>query len=137
MRHISSGDSSLPPIIVSEADQDRLFDLAYAIRRSAPDVANVLLQELDRAEIRDAGHVSGSVIAMGSTIRFRDEEGQERTLMLVYPGDADIAMGRISVATPVGAALIGLTVGQSFRWVGRDGHDHVLTVLGVAAGAPG
>ncbi|RJF93562.1 nucleoside diphosphate kinase regulator [Sphingomonas cavernae] len=135
MRHIASNDSALPAIIITEADQDRLYDLAYAIRRSAPEVAEVLLQEMGRAEIRAVEEISGSVIAMGSIVRFRDEDGQERTVTLVYPGEADIAAGRISVATPVGAALIGLTVGQSFRWAGRDGHDHMLTVLGVAAGA--
>lgn len=135
MRHTPSSDTPLPPIIVSEADQDRLFALAYAIEKTAPDVAAVLLAELGRAEVRDTGHVPASIIAMGSTVRFRDEEGQERTVTLVYPGEADIAAGRISVATPVGAALIGLSVGQSFRWTGRDRQDHLLTVLGVAARA--
>lgn len=135
MRHIASGDAPLPTIVVSEADQDRLYDLAYAIQRTAPEVAKVLLQEMGRAEIREPDAISHSVIAMGSLVRFRDEDGQERTITLVYPGEADIEAGRISVATPVGAALIGLSVGQSFRWTGRDGQDHVLTVLGVAAGA--
>ncbi|MCJ8157994.1 nucleoside diphosphate kinase regulator [Sphingomonas sp. LaA6.9] len=135
MRHIASGDAPLPTIVVSEADQDRLYDLAYAIQRTAPEVAKVLLQEMGRAEIRETDAISHSVIAMGSLVRFRDEDGQERTITLVYPGEADIEAGRISVATPVGAALIGLSVGQSFRWTGRDGQDHVLTVLGVAAGA--
>lgn len=135
MRHIASGDAPLPVIVVSEADQDRLYDLAYAIQRTAPEVAQVLLQEMGRAEIREPEAISNSVIAMGSMVRFRDEDGQERTITLVYPGEADIEAGRISVATPVGAALIGLSVGQSFRWTGRDGQDHVLTVLGVAAGA--
>jgi regulator of nucleoside diphosphate kinase len=50
---------------------------------------------------------------------------------LVYPVDADIATGRISIMTPVGTALIGLRVGQSISWRSRDNRKHMLTVLAV------
>jgi regulator of nucleoside diphosphate kinase len=50
---------------------------------------------------------------------------------LVYPAEADIAEGRISVLTPVGTALIGLRAGQSITWRTRDGRKQVLTVLRV------
>ena len=50
---------------------------------------------------------------------------------LVYPGRADISEGRISIMTPIGAALIGLAEGQSIAWTARDGKAHRLTVLKV------
>ena len=34
--------------------------------------------------------------------------------------------------TPVGAALIGLAVGQSISWTARDGRKHRLTVVKVS-----
>jgi regulator of nucleoside diphosphate kinase len=69
---------------------------------------------------------------MGSRVRFRDDvTGQERTLTLAYPEDADISSGRISVLTPVGAALIGLSVGQSIEWETASGGLRSLTVLEV------
>ncbi|MGE0241516.1 MAG: GreA/GreB family elongation factor, partial [Parvibaculaceae bacterium] len=49
-----------------------------------------------------------------------------------FPGEADIAEGRLSILTPVGTALIGLSVGQSILWTGRDGQQHKLTVLDVS-----
>jgi regulator of nucleoside diphosphate kinase len=49
----------------------------------------------------------------------------------VYPGEADIAQNRVSILTPIGAALIGLSVGQSIAWSARDGRQQVLTVLSV------
>jgi regulator of nucleoside diphosphate kinase len=50
---------------------------------------------------------------------------------LVYPHEADLDAGRISVLTPVGAALIGLSVGQSIEWQSPTGGWRSLTVLRV------
>ncbi|WOK38106.1 nucleoside diphosphate kinase regulator [Sphingomonas sp. C3-2] len=131
MRKPAGDTESLPVIIISEDDQDRLFDLAYAYEKRAPQVSETLLAELNRAEVRSEDDMPATVVGMGSTVHFKAEDGQDRTVTLVYPGQADIEAGKISVATPVGAALIGLTVGQSFRWAGRDGQGHLLTVVAV------
>lgn len=53
----------------------------------------------------------------------------------MFPGEADIAEGKISILTPIGAALIGLKAGQSIDWTARDGRLHRLTVETVAAPA--
>ena len=67
---------------------------------------------------------------MGSEVEFRDETtGTVRKVTLVYPGEADIALGKISVLTPIGTALIGLGVGQSIMWETRTGDLKRLTVL--------
>ena len=42
-------------------------------------------------------------------------------MTLVYPPEADIDAGRISVPTPIGTALLGLAEGQSIDWTARDG----------------
>jgi regulator of nucleoside diphosphate kinase len=63
-------------------------------------------------------------------VRFRTGR-DERTVLLVYPADADIATARVSVLTPIGAALIGLRVGQSISFRTRDGRPQMLTVLRV------
>lgn len=131
MRNGAGDAESLPAIIISEEDQDRLFDLAYAYEKRAPKVAEVLLAELTRAEVRAEADVPDGVVGMGSTVHFKAEDGQDRKVTLVYPGQADIEAGKVSVTTPVGAALIGLRVGQSFQWAGRDGQDHLLTVMEV------
>lgn len=120
-----------PAIIVSDVDQERLSGLAQAAMDRAPDVANVLMAEMDRATVLDASAVPATVVRMGSTVRFRSDDGKERRVKLVFPVDADIAAGRISVLTPVGAALIGLSEGQSIVFTSRDGREHGLTVLAV------
>ena len=57
--------------------------------------------------------------------------GADRTVELVYPRDADISAGRMSILTPVGAGVIGLRTGQSILWPDRDGRERKLTIVKV------
>jgi regulator of nucleoside diphosphate kinase len=67
---------------------------------------------------------------------FVADDGRERSVVLVYPGQADIGVGRISILTPIGTALIGLSEGQSITWTTRDGRRRRLTVQCVEADMP-
>jgi regulator of nucleoside diphosphate kinase len=118
-------------LIVSNADYERLTDLANASMERLPEVARELLDELEGAEIVDDKSVPKDVVRMGSTVTFKSDDGHTRTLKLVYPADESLDEHRISVMTPVGAALIGLGVGQSISWTARDGKHHQLTVVKV------
>jgi regulator of nucleoside diphosphate kinase len=122
---------SVSQIIVSNADYERLIDLANASLQRLPAVAEELLDEMDRAKVVDAKDVPADVVRMGSTVTFNSDDGHQRTLKLVYPADESLDDHRISVMTPVGAALIGLGAGQSISWTARDGKDHRLTVTKV------
>jgi regulator of nucleoside diphosphate kinase len=69
---------------------------------------------------------------MGSRVRYCDgKTGDVRDVVLVYPHEADITLRRISVLTPVGAALIGLSVGQVIEFQTPSARRS-LTVLGVS-----
>src|SRR5262245_41768650 len=100
-----------PQIIVSDADQGRLTTLAMEALDRHPVVATELLAEMERALIKPVGSVPAHVVQMGSTVVFRSDDGQLRRVVLVFPGQADIGEGRISILTPIGTALIGLSVG--------------------------
>src|SRR5690606_3223251 len=122
---------SLPAIVLSEADHDMLNRLAMASLDRTPEVSDTLLSELDRAKVVADSEVPQDIARMGSSIRYRTDSGQEQTVTLVYPADADIALGRVSVMTPIGTALIGLRAGQAISWRDRSDKRHVLTVVEV------
>jgi regulator of nucleoside diphosphate kinase len=122
---------SVPQIVVGNADYQRLTDLATASLDRLPEVANELLTEMDRAKVVKDGSVPADVVRMGSTVTFKSDDGHTRTLKLVYPADESLDDHRISVMTPVGAALIGLGEGKSISWTARDGKHHRLTVTKV------
>ncbi|ETR76558.1 nucleoside diphosphate kinase regulator [Afipia sp. P52-10] len=121
-----------PKIVVSDSDHTRLVSLATAAQERLPEVAEELLTEMERADVVAADAVPANVVRMGSTVTFRADGNQERHVTLVFPADADIDKGRVSIMTPIGTALIGLSPGQSITWTARDGRAHELTVLDVA-----
>ena len=120
----------LPEIIVGDSDHARLTNLATAALEAVPDTAEELLSELDRAKIVADESVPQDVVRMGSVVEFRSDNDVKR-VTLVFPPDADIASGKVSVLTPVGAALLGLATGGSITWTARDGSSHELTIVSV------
>jgi regulator of nucleoside diphosphate kinase len=120
-----------PSIIVSDTDQSRLTTLATDALDRFPQAAQELLSEMERAAVVSAEAVPPNVVQMGSGVVFRSDNGETRRVTLVFPGQADIAAGRISILTPIGAALIGLSEGQSIAWKTRDGRLRQLTILAV------
>lgn len=123
---------TLPPIAVTARDFESLRRLADAGSDMFPAAADFLSREIERARLlQDDAPVTGLVM-MGSTVAFRDDvTGQVRRVTLVYPDQADVSIGRISVLTPVGAALIGLSEGQAIEFRTPSGGVRSLTVLGV------
>ncbi|MEI9408493.1 nucleoside diphosphate kinase regulator [Mesorhizobium salmacidum] len=118
-------------ILISDTDHDRLTGLASTVLDRAPETAEELLAELDRAVITEAEAMPADVVRMGSTVTVRGESGDIKHITLVYPGDADIAENRISVLTPMGTALVGASIGQVVRWSGRGGRKLSVTVEAV------
>jgi len=107
-------------IFVTKEDMQRLHDLvASAERISSRDLQHlqVLKEELERAEIVASSEIPADVVTMNSRVRLRDlDSGRESIYALVYPRDADVAQGRISVLAPIGTAIIGYRAGDVIVW---------------------
>ncbi len=122
----------LPGLIITAEHLPILEKLAEGLEQRNPALADHFLGELARADIVPGTALPADVIDLGSRVTFRDETGGRiQTVVLVLPEQADIAADKISVATPVGVALIGLRAGARFGWQARDGARHELTVLAV------
>jgi regulator of nucleoside diphosphate kinase len=125
-----STSSAKPPIVLGAQDFHRLWALASAAMSTMPELAAELAHELERARVLNQ-HPE-DVVCMNTEVEFRDEtSGKIQRFTVVYPGQADISGGKISVLTPVGTALIGLQVGQSISWETPNSELRQLTVLGV------
>jgi regulator of nucleoside diphosphate kinase len=127
--------AKMPPIHMTDADYDRIADMALGIEKSAPILSKLLLDEIDRAVIHPAGALPEDVVALCSEVEFLDEStGTTRRVRLVLPSQADIEASRISIMTPVGAGLIGMSVGSEIDWPCPDGRPRVLKILAVSQG---
>ncbi|KKI21827.1 nucleoside diphosphate kinase regulator [Sphingomonas sp. Ag1] len=132
MDHHPSIAVESPPIFLVADECDALAELALSAERRHPRAAAMLLAELDRAEVCDAADLPDQTVVMNSRIEFVDEKsGARRMVELVYPGDADIAQGRVSILTPIGAGLIGMRAGRSISWPDRDGRERLLRIVSV------
>lgn len=130
----STTGSELPSILVTTDEMRRLNALANSSMEIFPRVAQFLAREMDRANVLPDGSDLPGVVRMGSRVSYRDEKtGEVREVVLVYPHEADISQRRISVLTPVGAALIGLSVGQAIEFQTPGHHARMLTVLDVVS----
>ena len=124
--------AAMPLIRMIDSEADVLTELTLQNQRDSISFYELLLDEIDRAAICERPDIPPDVVTMGSSVTFIDEKsGAERTVRLVYPAEADIAEGRMSILTPVGAGLIGLSVGQSINWPDRGGIEHRLTIVAV------
>jgi len=122
-----------PPIVIPASEHARLLALADAAEKRTPAVAEFLADELTRAQVVRDEDFDPNVVRMGSLVTYVDETtGRTRTVTLVYPDAADIDQNRISILTPIGAALIGLRPSQSITWPLPDGRVGSLKVVAVS-----
>lgn len=129
---VSHLQPELPPISLRMCDADRLRNIAEAAAEKYPQTTDFLSREIDRAEILPDARLLPGLVTMDSEVTFRDDISlQERAVTLVYPEAADVDAGKISILTPIGAALIGLSVGQTIEFQTPGGRWRSLTVLKV------
>jgi len=121
-----------PRIVLGETDAERLAGVAKALENRQPEIAERILDEIDRADVVDDDSLPENVVRIGSTVTFEQEGGVGKTVTLVFPVDADIEAGRISVTTPIGTALLGMSPGQTGHWHDRNGRLQRLTVSAVS-----
>lgn len=69
---------------------------------------------IGRAEIIDPAKMSGDTVKFGATVKLVDEDtDEEKTYQIVGDQEADIALGKISISSPISRALISKSEGDS------------------------
>ena len=108
-------------IYITAQDKDRLLD-CLSVLRASPDKRELphiqyLEEEVERAQvIPDARSTPTDVVTMRSRVRLTDEATQAQTeWTLVYPSERAPEDGCVSVLAPLGAAMLGYRVGDSFE----------------------
>lgn len=112
-------------IIVTQEDHDRLQNLltgrlAAAISDQA--YLRALQVELDNARVVRPEEIPPNVVTMYSTVQLRELRTRDlETYTLVYPTEADIASGKLSVLAPIGTAILGYRVSDRIQWTVPSG----------------
>ena len=107
-------------IHITDQDLHRLEEL-LAVARSSKNGGNgelaSLEKELRRAKIVEPERIPPDVVTMNSKVKLRDvDTGEEMTYTLVFPHNAEIDAGRLSILSPVGTAILGYSTGDVIEW---------------------
>ncbi len=105
-------------IYITKLDLERLREVVNSSYKDSRNhkYIELLKEELDKAQVVEPKDIPGDVISMRSKVLLADDHGKEITIQLVYPDEADISSGKISVLAPVGTAILGERVGQNIDW---------------------
>ena len=111
--HITSHDKRLLEELLAETE---------ALRPESRSDLKALAEELKRAVVVQPDQVPNDVITMHSRAELVDlDTGETVVYTLVFPSQANIEAGNISVLAPVGAAMLGYRVNDEFEWQVPDG----------------
>lgn len=75
-----------------------------------------LLGELDSARICDEADMPKDVIRFNTQVNIVSKKGWRKTFKLVLPTESDVKTDKISILTPMGAAVMGYAEGDSVTW---------------------
>ena len=71
---------------------------------------------LSRAEIIDPSKLAGDKVQFGARVKLANSDsGEESMYQIVGPEEADLKLGRISIASPLARSLIGREVGDEVK----------------------
>jgi transcription elongation GreA/GreB family factor len=85
---------------------------------------------LERAILVDPAGQPKDEVRFGAEVEIEDGNGARTTYHIVGEDEADVGAGRISWASPLGKALIGLRAGDTFAWK-RGGSAQDVSVVDI------
>ncbi len=116
-------------IFITQKDRERLEELlmvADDFKYRDRDDLQSLKTELARATIVNSNEIPPTVVTMNTRLVFQDLEDESKmAVTLVFPAEADIDHGKISVFSPIGTALLGYKEGDVIEWAVPDGKRRV------------
>ncbi len=102
-----------PALLIGERTVSILRSIVRTTMLQAPEVASRLLEEIDRADVIREEELPADVVTLGSFVTYRVVlTGAINTVRIVCPHEAHPAQLRVSVASALGTALIGLKPAQ-------------------------
>lgn len=112
-------------IYITEVDKMRLEELievADVTDNRHRQNLEALADELDKAEVVPSKAVPPDVVTMNSKVVLRDiDTSEEMIYSLVFPRDANLEAGAISVLAPIGTAILGYATGDVVEWTVPSG----------------
>ncbi len=115
-------------LIFSDYDVERLEEMldGYRFATAKRNSVAALADELSKGNVVPASKVPADVVTLNSRIVLHDLDKETRMeVTLVLPAAANFAEGRLSVASPIGTAVLGYTEGDIIEWQVQSGMKRI------------
>ena len=116
---------------MTELDLTRLENAATRAGNNSA-LAGLVDDLIARANVVPGNKIPADVVTMNSVVCVVDETGVEQEWTLVYPDEANVTSAKLSVLSPMGAALLGARAGKSVKYSAPNGAEHSLRIERVA-----
>jgi regulator of nucleoside diphosphate kinase len=129
----------LPPIFIARRDYARLERLADNALRERHPVGRFLMSEIRRAVVFDTNKRPDGVACINEWVTYRvDGSRQSESRILVCPEELGNDQIGLSVLSPLGAAVLGMSIGHRMKFFSIEGGLHSVALEDVVApaGAP-
>lgn len=112
------------PVILCEEDYNKLSHLLN-LQAAATDEMT-LAYEVSRAIVVKNNAFPHNTIRIGSHVTVMDAAtNKEKSFRIVMPGEADVKAQKVSVLSPMAAAIIGFREGEAVTWKMPAGLKHL------------
>jgi len=129
---------AMPDILLSKTDYQRLKDLvaefeSVTIGERKLGCILVLKKKLSEARVLEAGDINLiDVATMNSTVKFKNlSTKEEKEYLIVYPKLECKNLGRISILSDIGVALLGHKIGEIVCIKKPNGEQYSVQILDV------
>jgi regulator of nucleoside diphosphate kinase len=118
-----------PAVLLCPEDHHAICQEMAAVRPT--DGLQLLAHEVGRARLVPREKLPTDTVQLDSTVEFLDNDALEIEAVRVVLNDRGRPADAAPVTTPLGAALIGLRVGDTFHWVSREEGSRAITITRV------
>lgn len=106
--------------------------IQHLLKTAASDSVQALEQKLKKAKVVSDSMLPASVVALDSLVLLREVTSKATVqVQVVEPDVVDVNELRISVLSPMGAALIGLGRGDTIEWRVSEQLKRTLTIVAI------
>lgn len=89
----------------------------------------VLCRKVSKGEIVDSCKIRPDIVTINSRVQLKDLDTKKEILItLVFPDDANIEQGKLSILSPMGTAILGYSQGDVIKWEAPSGIRHIRIV---------
>lgn len=110
-------------VTISKIDKERLLGI-FATQENNTilhDNIRIIKEKLTTARLVAPNQMAPTVVTMNSRVEVKNLLfGKSMAVELVYPGTVDAKLFKISVLSPLGASMLGYSLGDEFFWKGRS-----------------